>query len=94
MNNGALNVSKTYTIRMIKGNRRTGEAQDVRTHRCSRIFTKPVDYIGSKTLPDYEAYVNNYIYNIAIPVATRPAAYWLRNAKTRSSSTSAKRLTW
>ena len=72
-NNAALNVLESYTIRMIKGNRRTGEAQDVANATDgSRIFTKPVDYIGSKTLPDYEAYVNSYIYSIAIPGCNTP----------------------
>ncbi|MEO8426529.1 MAG: DUF4331 domain-containing protein [Verrucomicrobiota bacterium] len=72
-NNAALNVLETYTIQMIKGNRRTGEAHQVANATdSSTTFTKPVDYIGSKTLPDYDAYVNNYIYNIAIPGCNTP----------------------
>ena len=30
-------------------------------------FTKPFDYAGTKTLPDYAAYANQFIYNTVIP---------------------------
>lgn len=35
-------------------------------------FTKPVDYIGAKSLPAYDAYANQYIYNVKIPGCTPP----------------------
>ena len=43
--------------------------------RCarSRDFIKPTDNIGTKTLPDYEAYATQHIYNVALPgCAHRP----------------------
>lgn len=33
----------------------------------SFIFDKPVDYIGTKSIPDYETYAANHIYNVNIP---------------------------
>ena len=33
----------------------------------SSTFTKPTDYIGQKSFPDYEAYARQFIYDIKIP---------------------------
>ena len=55
-NNAALNVLETYTVKMITGNRRTGVARYLtNAANGSIVFTKPVDNIGNKTLPNYNA---------------------------------------
>jgi len=67
-NISALNVEQTYTVKMILGNRRTGVAQYLtNAANGTIIFTKPVDNIGNKTLPAYNAYANAYMYNVLIP---------------------------
>ncbi|MBI3415236.1 MAG: DUF4331 domain-containing protein [Verrucomicrobia bacterium] len=72
-NNAALNVVESYTIKLIKGNRRTGTTQDITNAKDgSKTFIKPVDYIGAKTLPDYEAYVDLLTYSISIPGSATP----------------------
>ena len=72
-NNALLNVRETYTLNVIRGNRRTGVSQSVSNAvDGTTVFTKPVDYIGTKTLPDYEGYVSNYTYNIQIPGVATP----------------------
>jgi hypothetical protein len=70
-NAAALNVRETYTVDMVKGDRRTG----TRTRLAAATggateFDKPVDYIGEKSFGGpaaYEAYANQHIYDVAIP---------------------------
>lgn len=67
-NIAALNYTQTYTVNVIKGPRRTGPASPVKNAADnSTTFTKPIDNIGNKTIPDYNAYANSYIYNISLP---------------------------
>jgi hypothetical protein len=66
----ALNVHESYTLTVIrrdaKGHDRDGER--VHDHATGDArFVKPVDNIGNKTLPDYDAYANQYLYTIDIP---------------------------
>ena len=63
---GALGEIETYTVNVIRGDRRSGHAQAL-TAGGSTTFTKPVDYIGSKTIPDYDAYADQFIYTANIP---------------------------
>lgn len=64
---GALNVTESYTLTLVRGNRRTGTATPVTTTDGKSTFTKPVDNIGTKSIPNYANYANQYIYNINIP---------------------------
>lgn len=63
----ALGETESYTLDIIRGDRRSGTAEPVTFGSGSTTFTKPVDNIGSKTLPDYAAYANSFIYDITIP---------------------------
>jgi Domain of unknown function (DUF4331) len=68
---GALNVTESYTLTLIRGNRRSGTATPVTsTDGKTTNFTKPVDNIGTKSIPDYPTYANQYIYSINIPGCT------------------------
>lgn len=60
--NSALGETETYQIEVVEGDRRSGTRTNV-----GQTFTKPIDYVGMKTLPDYEAYANQYIYDITLP---------------------------
>lgn len=63
----ALGETENYTVTMIRGDRRSG-ARAALTNSSGANFVKPVDNIGNKTLPDYAAYANAYVYdNVAIP---------------------------
>jgi len=65
---GTLNVEQTYTVKMITGDRRTGEVQSVTSASgSSEPFVKPMDNIGNKSIPDYPAYADSYIHPITIP---------------------------
>jgi hypothetical protein len=59
-----LNVKETFTVQVQRGNS-VRFLRDAKTG--STVFTKPVDNIGNKSIPNYSAYANSYIYNVIIP---------------------------
>ena len=70
VNPAALNVRETYTIDMVRGDRRGGTRTRLASASGATEFDKPVDNIGDKTFggpSGYEAYANQHIYDIAIP---------------------------
>jgi hypothetical protein len=66
-----LNVNETYTLNVVRGDRRKGGAQAVtKVSGGSASFEKPVDYIGVKTLGNsaaYAAYAAKHIHDVKIP---------------------------
>jgi Domain of unknown function (DUF4331) len=67
-NTSALNREESYTLNIIRGDRRNGMGQAVTNIADgSATFRKPVDNIGSKSIPQYANYANTHIYDIAIP---------------------------
>ncbi len=69
-NSSALNTIETYTVELIRGNNRRGSSKPMKLVDAadgSTSFTKPVDNIGNKSLPDYEAYARQYLYDVEIP---------------------------
>ena len=71
VNPAGLNVRETYTLDLVRGDRRTGTRSSVtNASGGSATFDKPVDNIGDKTFgaaPGYENYANQHIYNVNIP---------------------------
>ncbi len=66
--NSALNVDQTYTLSIIRGARRTGTSTAITNAVTGKLaFTKPQDFAGTKTFPDYEAYAQKSMYEIALP---------------------------
>jgi hypothetical protein len=66
----SLNVRETYTIDMVKGDRRTGHRTRLAGTDGATEFEKPVDNIGDKTFGGaggYETYANQHIYDVALP---------------------------
>jgi len=69
----ALNVEETYTVNLVRGSRRFGFRQALtNAANGSRIFSKPVDRIGDKSIKGgdgsvYEQYADNHIYDVDIP---------------------------
>ena len=66
-----INISETYTVNVVRGDRRLGTVAAVtNASGSSATFTKPIDNIGNKTFGSdagYAAYANQYVYNINIP---------------------------
>ena len=70
VNDANLNLNETYTVNLVRGDRRKGSGAPVTKADGSKTFEKPVDYIGSKTLGDanaYETYAQKHIHSIKIP---------------------------
>ena len=69
----AQNVAQTYTLTMVKGDRRTGTVQSITNATTGATsFAKPLDNIGAKSIPDYASYAANFIYPITIPGCSAP----------------------
>ena len=58
----SLGDTETYSLAVVTGDRRSGTRTEVGT-----TFTKPVDNIGNKTIPDYESYANQFINDVTLP---------------------------
>ena len=68
VNPATLNVRETYTLQVVRGNRRSGTRVDVtNAANGSTTFDKPVANIGNKTITDYAAYAAQHVYNVNIP---------------------------
>lgn len=65
-NSSALNRFETYTVTEYHG-APSGPGQALTSTTGSTIFTKPVDNVGNKSIANYAAYANHYIYNVKIP---------------------------
>jgi len=72
-NDPNLGEQESYTLTMITGNRYTGtRALVTNAANGSSTFSKPLDNIGLKTIPNYPAYAAQFIYNINIPGCSTP----------------------
>lgn len=72
-NSAALNVNEKFTLTLVRGDRRSGLAAAVsRVGTGATSFDKPVDNIGTKTIPDYLDYANQHIHPINIPGCATP----------------------
>ncbi len=71
--NAAQNVVETYTLTLVRGDRRAGMAQAVVDYTSgSSTFAKPFDNIGAKSIPDYASYSSKFIHMITIPGCNSP----------------------
>jgi hypothetical protein len=66
-----LNVLETYSLRVVRGNRRGNDWKEVaHAGTGAKVFRKPADYIGTKTFgppPGYASYAATHIYPIKVP---------------------------
>ena len=76
-----LNETETYTVDVVRGWRRSHRTSVTNASGGGTKFTKPVDYIGQKTLPAYEAYAAQYVYNINIPGCNTPGRMFVGQRK-------------
>jgi hypothetical protein len=69
----AQNVAETYSVVLVTGNRRTGTTAALTDATGGGIyFTKPVDNIGAKSIPNYAAYAANFVHTVTIPGCSKP----------------------
>ena len=82
-----LNVNETYTLNVVKGDRRTGTSANfvnAAGGTTPTVFTKPVDNIGDKTFGSptgYAAYANQFIYSVTIPGCATPGKVFVGQRK-------------
>ncbi len=80
-----LNVRETYTLNVVRGDRRTGTVSSVtNASGGSATFDKPVDNIGDKTFGSptgYAAYANQHIYTVNIPGCSTPGRVFVGQRK-------------
>ena len=70
----AQNVLETYTVNVVRGDRRTGTSQPITNFAGgSATFKKPLDNIGTKSIANYTAYANAHVYEIDIPGCAPPS---------------------
>lgn len=65
-NDADINESEQFTVAVITGDRRSGTRAEI-VNSAGPVFSKPIDYVGTKTFPDYPAYANSFIYPVTIP---------------------------
>jgi|HubBroStandDraft_1064217.scaffolds.fasta_scaffold00342_14 hypothetical protein len=69
----AQNVAETYTVTLVRGDRRTGNAVQIAdANTGTTTFTKPFDNIGNKSIANYAAYAASFIHTITIPGCGAP----------------------
>jgi len=72
-NMSAQNVVETYTLTLVRGDRRHGQALPITdTATGSTVFAKPLDNIGAKSIPGYADYADSFIHTINIPGCNAP----------------------
>ena len=67
LNAANLNVNETYTVNMVRGDRRKGSVMPLNKTGGGTTFEKPVDNIGSKTIANYAGYAAQHIHTVTIP---------------------------
>ena len=71
----AQNEFESYTLTMVKGDRRSRDSK--RRTAITQVgggatFGKPIDNIGNKTLPNYDNYAEEFMYDVTIPGCENP----------------------
>jgi hypothetical protein len=81
--NAPLSYTESFTLDVVRGDRRSGSRESVKTAGGGTTFGKPIDYIGTKTFPNnsYEGYANSYIQTITIPGCAAPGKVFVGQRK-------------
>ncbi len=85
VNPATLNLRETYSIDVVRGDRRSGQRAAVAaTSGGATEFDKPVDFIGTKTfgsLAAYESYAGQHVHTVNIPGCNTPAKVFVGQRK-------------
>ena len=78
-----LSYTESFTLNVVRGDRRGGSRAPVTNASGGTTFAKPIDYIGTKTFPNnsYEGYANSYIQTINIPGCSTPGKVFVGQRK-------------
>jgi hypothetical protein len=82
VNAAGTNVRETYTVNVVRGDRRTGTSQKISNAQGgATVFDKPIDNIGNKSIPDYASYAAKHVFNINIPGCSTPGRVFVGQRK-------------
>ena len=73
VNDANLQLAETFSVAVVRGDRRKGTLQPITATGGATTFAKPVDNIGVKTIPDYAGYAAKHIHSVTIPGCSQPA---------------------
>jgi hypothetical protein len=80
-----LNLNETYQVRVLRGGRRSGAGTELTNAAGgANKFTKPTDYIGTKTFSGpggYAAYAAAYVYDVNVPGCDTPSRLFVGQRK-------------
>ena len=79
-----INVQETFTVDVMRGDRRKGNRTSVTSKDGAVTFTKPLDFIGHKTFGSdqaYQSYANQYVHDIKIPGCELPGRMFVGQRK-------------
>ena len=62
-----LNFHESYVLSVVRGDLESLQDAEPIVALDGSTLRKPMDYIGLKSFPDYEAYAAHFIYDVAIP---------------------------
>lgn len=82
VNAAGTNVRETYTVNVVRGDRRSGtRAAVTNATGGAATFDKPIDNVGKKAIPDYQAYAAKHVYAVNIPGCNTPARLFVGQRK-------------
>lgn len=82
VNAAGANVRETYSVTVVRGDRRSGTRQTVTNATGGgATFDKPLDNIGNKSIPNYAAYAAKHVYSINIPGCSTAAKMFVGQRK-------------
>jgi hypothetical protein len=84
VNPATLNVRETYTMNVVRGDRRSGSRSNVARTGGGNSFDKPVDHIGEKSFGGqggYAAYAARHIYEVSVPGCSTPGRVFVGQRK-------------
>ena len=79
-----LGFTESYTLTLVRGDRRKGEATPVTGANGNAVFGKPYDFVGTKTFTSvdgYNEYARSFIHNINIPGCNMPGKVFVGQRK-------------
>jgi len=82
LNAAGANVRETFSVTVVRGDRRSGtRALVANAAGGATVFDKPLDNIGNKSIPNYEAYAAKHVYSVNIPGCSTPARLFVGQRK-------------
>ncbi|KQV53701.1 MULTISPECIES: DUF4331 domain-containing protein [unclassified Duganella] len=81
VNAAGLNVRETYTVDVVRGERRSTRQPVRMAGNGATVFDKPIDNIGNKSIPDYAGYAGKHVYSVNIPGCAVPARMFVGQRK-------------